>query len=65
MYCFRGSKIRLRWEKWTNQFVLITGLTVNAPDKQEELSIFDAVLLKPILFADFAATLHQILVTAD
>lgn len=45
--------------------VLITGLRVDASGKQEELSIFNAVLLKPILFADLATTLHQILVPAN
>jgi two-component system, cell cycle sensor histidine kinase and response regulator CckA len=45
--------------------VLITGLNVNAPDQQEELSLFNAVLRKPILFADLATTLHQILVPTN
>jgi PAS domain S-box-containing protein len=45
--------------------VLITGSKVDALGQQRELSIFSAVLLKPILFADLAATLHRILSPTD
>jgi nitrogen-specific signal transduction histidine kinase/CheY-like chemotaxis protein len=41
--------------------VLITGLKVDGLGRQEESSVFDAVLLKPILFADLATTLHNLL----
>jgi PAS domain S-box-containing protein len=42
-------------------FVLITGLKVDGLGQQEESPIFNAVLLKPILFADLATTLHNLL----
>jgi signal transduction histidine kinase len=45
--------------------VLITGLKIDAWEQQEELSIFNAVLLKPILFADLATTLHRILASEN
>jgi YesN/AraC family two-component response regulator len=41
--------------------VLITGFRVDGLSRQDKLSIFNAVLLKPVLFADLATTLHNLL----
>lgn len=41
--------------------ILITGLDIDGPDQPDEISLFDAVLTKPVPFADLAEVVRQIL----